>query len=63
MIAGYIGNIRRIRWCKIDDHHCCPKIYNLFVHALETGRKPSFYEIVCCVSQRMQMNYIFSDNV
>ena len=49
----------------IDLHNChdsiytiyvhCRKIYNLFVQALETGRKASLW--------RVQINFIFNDNV
>ena len=35
----------------------CRRIYNLFVLALETGRKQTFSEIFMPVSQRVQINF------
>jgi hypothetical protein len=39
------------------------KISNLFVHALETGKQSAFGDTFCPVSQRVQLNDIFSDNL
>jgi len=39
------------------------KISNCFLRALETGRKASLGDLYCPVSQSVQVNYIFVDNV
>ena len=39
------------------------KIYNLYVWALERGRKVSLCELFLPVLQQVQINYIFTDNV
>ena len=41
----------------------CRKISNLFVWALETGRKVSLGKLFWPVSQPEQINFIFNDNV
>jgi hypothetical protein len=41
----------------------CRKISNCFVRALERGRKASLGDLYCPVSQHVQVNYIFVDNV
>ena len=41
----------------------CQKTYNLFVRALEIGRKAILWQAFLSFFQRVQMNFIFSNNV